>query len=352
MLKSSAYNAPYVEIFANQIYRTDTERLSHALRELQALEQLSAQQQGQVNICNIQIRDHERQKRALQIAHQRASNDLDQLENELDKATPDAAAIEVLEEELANAQGELKICEGIFEDLQTQKGRFDKDNRANKDEMGKAQELVKSHKDRLKKAQETVRILQGTREEELKKKNEKIEMLASAEEHKKVFQADLAARQADLAEEMNTATINLEQPVFIPPGQSAKKLENALQRMEVTLEETEKELGISELDVAQAAHEAKEKHHNAAQEYEDIKSLRNVSLVVCMILILANVVQQLITTLNNRRDRWKRFRSGISVRARVMFNYLLSERKFRGTLSIDHKKGLLDIHVSMNTGLM
>lgn len=61
---------------------------------------------------------------------------------------------------------------------------------------------------------------------------------------------------------------------------------------------------------------------------------------------LADLYQQLITTLNNRRNRWKQFRSGISVRARVTFNYLLSERKFRGTLSIDHQKALLDIHVS------
>jgi chromosome segregation ATPase len=55
--------------------------------------------------------------------------------------------------------------------------------------------------------------------------------------------------------------------------------------------------------------------------------------------------QHLINTVNNRRQRWQQFRSGISVRARVTFNYLLSERKFRGTLSIDHKNQLLDIHV-------
>jgi hypothetical protein len=49
---------------------------------------------------------------------------------------------------------------------------------------------------------------------------------------------------------------------------------------------------------------------------------------------------------NNRRQRWQQFRSGISVRARVTFTYLLSERKFRGDLKIDHKNALLDIHVS------
>lgn len=36
----------------------------------------------------------------------------------------------------------------------------------------------------------------------------------------------------------------------------------------------------------------------------------------------------------------------------MTFNYLLSERKFRGTLSIDHNKSLLDIHVSTVSGLL
>ena len=55
--------------------------------------------------------------------------------------------------------------------------------------------------------------------------------------------------------------------------------------------------------------------------------------------------QHLINTLMTRHNRWLQFRAGITVRARVTFTYLLSERKFRGTLSIDHKKRLLDIHV-------
>lgn len=33
------------------------------------------------------------------------------------------------------------------------------------------------------------------------------------------------------------------------------------------------------------------------------------------------------------------------MRARVTFNYLLSERQFRGSLSVDHKSQRLDIHV-------
>ena len=49
--------------------------------------------------------------------------------------------------------------------------------------------------------------------------------------------------------------------------------------------------------------------------------------------------------LNTRNDRWLKFRQEISVLARVTFNYLLSERQYRGSLSIDHKSERLDIHI-------
>jgi structural maintenance of chromosomes protein 6 len=52
-----------------------------------------------------------------------------------------------------------------------------------------------------------------------------------------------------------------------------------------------------------------------------------------------------VQALNTRKERWKRFRQEISVRARVTFNYLLSERQFRGSLNVDHQNGRLDIHI-------
>ncbi|CAG5148218.1 uncharacterized protein ALTATR162_LOCUS2168 [Alternaria atra] len=309
--------------------KDDEERLAKAQRELQALEQLSSERRGKVNTCKAQIRDHERQKKELQIALQRASNELDRLEHELDKATPDAAAIQVREAELANAEEELKNCENVFEDLQMQKFQFNDENRANKREMDETQKHVATLQFRLEKAHSTVRKMQSTREEQLKLKNDAIDQVAKAEDFKKQWQAELADQQALLEEVIDGAKTICEERVFVPLDKTSDKLQEAMARMEKTRKETERELGGSQLDLTRAASEAKQKHHDAMQEFEDIRSLRN----------------QLITTLNNRRNRWKQFRSGISVRARVTFNYLLSERKFRGTLSIDHNKGLLDIHV-------
>jgi chromosome segregation ATPase len=55
--------------------------------------------------------------------------------------------------------------------------------------------------------------------------------------------------------------------------------------------------------------------------------------------------QELKSTLSIRHDRWRKFRNIISARARCQFQYLLSERQFRGHVIIDHKQKALEIKV-------
>jgi chromosome segregation ATPase len=315
------------------------------------LERLSSQRHDYVNGCVGRIQDHKRQKRDLHVAYQAAGKKLDRLEIELEKATPDEAVIQVREAELADAQDEVKNCEGIYEDLAAHELELGKQSKANKLEMDAAQKVVADLRFQLDKAHSTVRTLKDTRDEGLKKKNAAIEAVAAAEEVKKTWQDEVEDSRNTLAEIMDKAKEIWEERCFVPPDLTSQALTDLMHGMAKLIKDTERELGGSQLDLTRAATEAKQKHHDAMKEFEDIRSLRNVSLRRCIMAIISNAVQQLITTLDNRRNRWKQFRSGISVRARVTFNYLLSERKFRGTLSIDHKKGLLDIHVRMNTTL-
>jgi hypothetical protein len=58
------------------------------------------------------------------------------------------------------------------------------------------------------------------------------------------------------------------------------------------------------------------------------------------------LVQTLKLALENRKMRWEKFRTHVSIRAQQTFTYLLSERQFRGKLNIEHRDRKLDIHVS------
>jgi chromosome segregation ATPase len=60
----------------------------------------------------------------------------------------------------------------------------------------------------------------------------------------------------------------------------------------------------------------------------------------------ANKAPQILArSLNTRRDRWEKFRKYMSIGAKSSFSVLLSERSFRGKLTIDHEKKLLDMKI-------
>ena len=60
------------------------------------------------------------------------------------------------------------------------------------------------------------------------------------------------------------------------------------------------------------------------------------------------VSTELARSLETRRQRWERFRQYITTQSRTGFTYLLSERQFRGTLKVDHKKSALEIQVYLS----
>ncbi len=304
---------------------------------------------NRVNTCRAQQQNHQRTKKTLQFNVQKAQDKVDRLEGELSDATPDAAAIEVLEDSLRTANEELDHAEGVFQDLVLQKDKLNADAKASLDKLREVQKEIGDFEFRLNKAQVTVRKLQGQRADELQKKNHAITLVDAAKDNRATWVQAVADAQAEVDTTTKDAENVCPHRVAVPRGKTSADLIDMLNRLAATRQMTEKELGGSQDELLRKANEAKLTHKTAMQEFEDICNLRNVSKRAYRQDHQLTCAQHLASTLNNRRQRWKQFRQGISVRARVTFNYLLSERKFRGTLSIDHSKGLLDIHVGIQS---
>ena len=282
----------------------------------------------QVNSCKAQETNHSRLGKQLKHALQKAQDKAEKLEGELSDATPDAAAIEVLEEQLRTAQDEQKRCEDIFEDVVAKKLELGDENSINLRALQAAQREVKDLDFRLTKAQARVRTMQDQREDALRAKNEALESIQRVEDNKKLWLEAQVTKQAEV--DMQIAQTSEQFPrVPVEEGKSADDLITTRNRLVKTREETEKQLGGSEHDLLTRTNEAKGAWKVANDEEHHNRQVKN----------------HLIRTLQHRQVRWKQFRSGISVRARVTFGYLLSERKFRGTLQIDHRNQALDIDV-------
>lgn len=254
---------------------------------------------------------------------------MESLEAELNDATPDAAAIEVLEEQLNTARQAQQHNEGVYEDMVERKITLGEDNAANKRAMEAAQAEVEELRFKLTKAQARVRTMQGKREDALKAKNKSLESIQAIQANRQEWEEDRASRQADVDEAIAEVSAVYPERVVVPEGKTRDDLIRTREKLEKTRADTERQLGGSQQQLLLQANEARAAHKEATDEYQSIGVLKT----------------QLIRTLQSRQQRWKQFRSGISVRARVTFGYLLAERKFRGELKIDHRKQALDIQV-------
>lgn len=243
------------------------------------LEQACQDARTRVNTCKTQQQNHQRQKKTLQVDFQSASDLVDRLEGELSEATPDAAAIEVLEDALANAQEELQRASGVFEDVVLQRDKLNAEARDNKTALERAQRTLQELQFKLDKAQTMVRKLQGQREDELKKKNHAIAQVAAAQQNRESWAEELKEAQIEVNTITEEAKNICPQRVAVPEGKTSDKLLELLDRLEATRRETEKELGGSQDELLRQANEAKKTHKEAMQEFEDIKNLRNVSFV-------------------------------------------------------------------------
>ena len=244
------------------------------------LERACSELLNRVNSCQTQRVNHQRQKKILQVGVQRAQDKVDRLEGELSEATPDAAAIEVLEEGLATAQEELRHAEGIFEDMVLQRDKLNAEASTNLKKLQETQQVLQELEFKLNKAQSTVRKLQGQREDELKKKNKAISQVEAAQENKTIWVEAVKEAQG----EVDTATKDAETVcpirVAVPEGKTSDELIATLNRLRATRLETEKELGGSQDELLRQANAAKLTHKTAMQEFEDIRHLRNVSQAV------------------------------------------------------------------------
>ncbi|EFQ31820.1 RecF/RecN/SMC N terminal domain-containing protein [Colletotrichum graminicola] len=119
------------------------------------------------------------------------------------------------------------------------------------------------------------------------------------------------------------------QRVYIEEGETHRSIESKYATVHQQLEKRAQKLGASDEEIkeraarAEAAYEAAQQLYKGQQEEQAAGKLN----------------------LEDRLNRWRLFQRHISARARICFQYLLSERGFRGKLAIDHPQKRLQLFV-------
>jgi chromosome segregation ATPase len=314
------------EIESQISYQRET--LNHLIREQTELESQQRQTTTYQQKCEQALTQNKRSRESLKIAVQRADDHVEALQGELDQYSVQDGRLESLRADLAEARSELAIVQESYGNCALEKETLNRVSTEKKRELDAAKEHLVEQSTKLKKAQQNTKNHEQARKIVLAQKNIailKIEELRVAKEKAEQERAE----QAHTVTTFTEGALGVCARVPLGPGDTRKSLEAKLGKLKQSLTEYRKKLGGDDNQIHEAALEAQKTFETAQAYHRDLRDL----------------LQTLKQSFLARIDMFRRFQKYISARSRINFNYLLSERAFRGKLTIDHKHKKLDVHV-------
>ncbi|KAK1753499.1 hypothetical protein QBC47DRAFT_386576 [Echria macrotheca] len=182
---------------------------------------------------------------------------------------------------------------------------------------------------RLQKIEDKRKRLSDSRHITLTDLNEAHSMVDLLKEEKEHLAGKVARQTERVAEYTRQASAAAPTRVHVPENETYQSLEKQYNALTQRLQAEEKRHGMTE-----------EQINNLV-----IKSIEERDQAVADLQSIVAVNQGLKQTLGLRLHRWRLFQRFISAQSRCNFQYLLSERGFRGKLLFDHQKKYLDLQV-------
>ncbi|KAI1007529.1 Structural maintenance of chromosomes protein 6 [Podosphaera aphanis] len=316
--------------------QTDTENkiayhreiVSQLERELANAERIVRQAQQNVQMCLNAISQERRNIEKLKVAAQRAEALVGNLRIQLEELAPEDGRLDVLKKCLDDENDKVRLYGESYGNQVLEKERLSEEAQAKRQEYIAVVNRVKEHEHKVNKAEHKLRNTRQARDAALREKDailEKIERrnieMASAEKKRDMA----AARVAEFIEGASKICAR----VPLDPGETTEGLEAQLDRMKQILAAHRKSQGASDQEIFEMAAKKQAKFQKAMECRSGLDRLLRLLKQSCLVRI----------------QMFRRFQASISARSRINFQYLLSERDFRGALNIDHERKKLDVHV-------
>jgi chromosome segregation ATPase len=304
------------------------ETLTQLERELARLQNERRQLEISLQRCDHCIIQHKKAHGSLKINVQRADDRVEVVQAELDRDDVEDGHLDALKAYLAEAEAEVGMYQETYGNAALEKERLNVAATEKKRALIAVKERLVDLEAKVKKAQQKVRNIGQGRKLALSEKNAAVEAIEDLKKEKTRAKEKRDRQAAQLDHFIEEASKVCER-VPIDPGESAETLDAKMRKFTDCINSYNRELGGSPEEINNAYIEAQKIYDSAKQRRNDLEEL--LSLLKQSFLM--------------RMDQFRRFQRFISARSRINFNYLLSERAFRGTLQIDHKSKKLDVHV-------
>lgn len=278
--------------------------------------------------CRQAVVAHERRQKELKTEKARLEQELSDVQQELSTATATESPLDDYKQQLEEHQIEEGQLKSQLEGAKRTKTEITEVNRDHKHALDAAERELEAVEDEISRAEEAQKIAQKRREKTLHTLNEAHGNLTSAQTRKTEAEAEFQQHQANARDfEEQATTIHARVPV--PEGKTAEQLAAKHKSLLKQIERAEREVGGNPDQIARESTKATIAYKQAYRQLNNLEATH----------------RSLQASVNERSLRWRRFRSEISARARIMFQYLLSERGFQGRLAFDHVNKELDLKV-------
>ncbi len=307
-------------------YQRDT--LNHLRQELSELQRSQRELQQAMGRCAQALKNHDNARKGLQIHLQQAEEDVERLQEELDRDHIEDGRLEAFKADLLDAEREVEQHGGSYGEAVMQIEKQAKIFQLHKQELDAAKERIAAHEAKIKKAEGKLRRIQQARQIALQEKNIAFDAIHEARLVKETAEQK-RDRQAKLVADFTKQATVVCPRIPVNPGETPQSIEVKLDKLKKQLEAYSKKAGGSDEEIMQACAAATRDHKVASRRLADSKQL----------------LTEIKKSHEGRLEKWRQFQSQISARSRIQFTYLLSERGFRGKLLLDHKRHLLEIQV-------
>jgi structural maintenance of chromosomes protein 6 len=271
---------------------------------------------------------HKRREAELKLAYQQADDKVESLQDAINQDSVEGGKMEVLRQTVTEAEEAKSLDEGSYQDAVVALDEKKKQLSAARAELTRLDQEIAELEAESKKREDDAQKLSKRRATLLGAKNAAIARIDDGKQDRVSYQRELDQHQIKLDAFIAGAS-KVSERVNIDEGETFQSLTLKYQKLQRDLDRYEAQLNSRREDIALEAAKTEEAYRNGVEQMQDLEQLG----------------QALKNALITRRDRWAKFRSFISARAKAQFTYLLSERSFRGKLYADHKQKLLDIQV-------
>ncbi|CAM1503699.1 Fc.00g012900.m01.CDS01 [Cosmosporella sp. VM-42] len=299
-------------------------------------------QKEHLNSLGKELRETNADDRKAQQARQRCKSELDghrnklkKLENDLRRAQADMEriameldAFEGADDRLVTLRADLAAKEEEKEQLGAQYGamalakpELNKKSEDAKQNLNALRQDLQEFQNRVEKAENKIITVANVRRIAVANKNEAFERVDIEKNERRRAEAKRDEKAGEVEDFVKQAQEMAPERVHIPDGETYKSIEKKYEKVREQLHQRERRLGATDQQIYDRATEARER-------YEDVmKQTRDVD----------DTIASLKRAIEHRLHLWRQFQRQISARIRIQFNYLLSERGFRGKIDLDHR---------------